>query len=191
MGGKPKKPKPSESEKATAEIGALQSQKHRDVYDPLARADMKDALSDDIRQIMRGRTSADVAQAKKQNASYANVIKPTANIEKTMAATKGAKTKADAAAAKIQNKRLAGGVSNANKLGAASQSALADLARIETKEATNKMERDAAENAAAWAAGSQLAGSAYMKYGNRDGKLMKAVQYATETDDKTLDWLRG
>lgn len=188
MGGQPKEPKPSESEMALAEVGVHQSNKHRTLYDPLAKAESKDALSDDIRQTMRNRTSADVAQSRKDATSYAAVTNPTVGIESTMDARKKATQKSDTAAKQIQDKRLTTAVSTAQKQGGKAQNALSSLAEIGTKESINKMERDQQENAAAWKAGTQLASAAYMMHGP-DGKMKDLLVGLSGMDDDAVSWL--
>lgn len=190
FGGKPKEQPPSEAEMALAEKGVQQTIKHRTHYVPIAKAEAKDALTDDIRQTLRNRKSADLAQDRKELGSYPNVINPIAGIESSMLADKTGKQKADAGAKAFQDKRLTTSISTANKEGGQAQNALSTLATINTDEAINKMKNDAAENKALWEMGEQLAGSAYMKYGDPNSKLMKAVQAYTKTSDDEIDWIQ-
>lgn len=190
MGGSPKKPEPSENERALAEVGAAKAHKHRTLYNPVAKAEAQDALSDDIRQIAVNRNAADVAQAKGK-LTYANVAKPNAaGIESIMQAQKGGKQKAEAGALGIQNKRLGAAISTANKQGGQAQNALSSLAQMNTKEAIGKMQNDMTVNSAKWAAAGQVAAAAGAKYSKAGSGTEKFFGQLAGLDQDQLKYLK-
>lgn len=162
MGSKPKKQdyKASEAEKTEARIGAQKAEFFNANYQPLNVAELKDSLSDDIKNIARGRGNADVMQGLTSKLSYNQTQNAGQVAADLSGAYQGQLGKAGEGALKIQNTRGAAAVGVAQGQSADSGSALSTLTNIGTSRALNKAKNNELLRQARLDAGMKVAGAA-------------------------------
>lgn len=156
----------SEAEKMEAKIGAQKAQHFNANYAPLNVDELKDSMSDDIKNLARGRGNADVMQGLTSGLTYARTQNAGDYASNLSNAYQGTLGQATTAALDIQNKRGAAGVGVAQGQTAQSAKAgsvLTDLGTNRTLDrAKNKLLVD---NAKLQAAGKLVSGALDGKYG--------------------------
>lgn len=162
MGSKPKKSdyKPSKAEQMSAEVAAKRAQRFRSVYAPLNLQQLKDDLSDDIKNISRGRGNADVMQGLTSAPSYAGTQSLGESVSDLTQAYQGQLGAATAAAENLQNKRVAGGIGISQGQQADASQARTALANIGNSEVLASAKRNALTRAAKLNAAAKIAGVA-------------------------------
>jgi hypothetical protein len=161
MGSKPKPSdyKASEAEKTEARIGAQKAEFFNKTYQPLNVAELKDSLTDDIKNIARGRGNADVMQALTAKPTYAATQNAGQVAADLSGAYQGQLGKAGAGALQIQNTRGTAAVGVAQGQSADSGSALSTLTNIGTSRALNKAKNNELLREAKFDAGMKIAGA--------------------------------
>lgn len=171
MGSKPKRSEyePSAAEKAEARIGAQKAEFFNKTYQPLNVAELRDSLSDDIKNIARGRGNADVMQSLTSNPTYAATQNAGQVATDLSRAYQGQLGKAGEGALQIQNTRGAAGVGVAQGQSADSGSALSTLTNIGTSRALNKAKNNELLRQAKVNAATKVAGAGAQKaFGSGD-----------------------
>lgn len=178
MGCGPKKQdyKASPAEQKSAEIAAKRAQRFRSVYAPLNLQQLKDDLSDDIKNISRGRGNADVMQGLTSAPSFAGTQSLGESVSDLTQAYQGQLGTATAAAENLQNKRVAGGIGISQGQQADASQARIALANIGNSEVLAGAKRNALTRAAKINAAAKIAGAAgEAKWGDDpDSKWSKA-----------------
>lgn len=177
MGSKPKKSdyKASAAEKTEARISADKAEFFNANYAPLNVQELKDSLTDDIKNLARGRSNADVMQSLTSTPSYA-ATQDAGGVARDLSgayqATLGDST---AKALDIQNKRGTAAVGSAQGQSAASASAQSLLTDIGTNRALEKAKNNELVRGAKLDAGMKIAVAGADKYAemNPDSKLSK------------------
>jgi hypothetical protein len=173
MGSKPKPSdyKASEAEKTEARIGAQKAEFFNKTYQPLNVAELKDSLTDDIKNIARGRGNADVMQALTAKPTYAATQNAGQVAADLSGAYQGQLGKAGAGALQIQNTRAAAALGVAQGQSADSGSALSTLTNIGVSRGLNKAKNNELLREAKFDAGMKIAGAGADKiFGSDDPK---------------------
>lgn len=164
MGDKPKRSdyQASETEKASAEVGKMQRERFKRLYDPLLREMRDQSMSDDPTRQLRGRANADTMQALTSNLQFRN----TQQLDRTgdiAQATLGQLGQAGAQGKQIENQLRTNVVGIANQQGADAASGLAQAARMQTSEQLNRARARQQVRSARAGAAAQLAGATLMQ----------------------------
>lgn len=171
MGSKPKKPPPSKAEMASAQVAAKKAQHFDTHYNPLNLAELRDAQSDDITNIARGRSSADLMQQMTAQPSYAMTQRGGEVASDMLQASLGQLGKATSSAEAMRNKRLAGGIGVAQGQSADNSKAMSLLGNLGTSKAVQKLRDKQLVDSAKWGAAAKMAGVAGdLKFGSGDPK---------------------
>ena len=177
MGSKPKQKdyKPSAAEQTESKIAAQKAEFFNANYNPLNVAELKDSLSDDIKNLARGRGNADTMQALTSNPSYAATQDAggvASDLSGAYQATLGGAT---SGALDIQNKRATAAVGSAQGQTASSASAQSLLTNIGTNRTLEKAKNNELLRGAKLDAGMKIAMAGADKYAkmNPDSKLSK------------------
>tara|TARA_Y100000814_G_scaffold291796_1_gene268984 strand:- start:1629 stop:2279 length:651 start_codon:yes stop_codon:yes gene_type:complete len=164
MSSKPKRQdyKASEAEKASAAVAKAEYEFFKANYEPLL-IKMRDKVKDEnYRDSIRGRASADVAQALTGNLSLQQVTN-VASAGDTAAAYSGQLQKADDLAKSVKNKMATGVLGTARGQAAEAQSGLAQVSRMETATALQRAKENQALAQAKFTAGVQIGGALGMQ----------------------------
>lgn len=159
MGSKPKEKdyKASAAEQTESKIAAQKAEFFNANYNPLNVAELKDSLTDDIKNLARGRGNADTMQALTSNPSYA-ATQDAGGVAKDLSgayqATLGGAT---SGALDIQNKRATAAVGSAQGQTAASASAQSLLTNIGTNRTLEKAKNNELLRGAKLDAGMKIA----------------------------------
>lgn len=161
MGSKPKKQdyKPSESEKASADVAYKEYSYFKQKYDPLLAKMRDQSASDAPTRALRGRANADAMQALTTNMNLAQ----TQDAERVGDLSRGAAGQVALATKKgqqIQSNLQSGVLKTARGQAAQAQSGMAQASRLDTSENLTKAKAKADVKAAKNAAIAQIAGSA-------------------------------
>jgi|TARA_B110000444_G_scaffold260900_1_gene309833 hypothetical protein len=176
MCGKPKKSdyKASKAEQMESKVAGQKAEFFNKNYQPLNVAELKDALSEDITNIARGRANAETMQGLTSNMSYQgtqNAGNLGSDLARSYQSELGGAT---AGAEKLQNMRLSGAVGTAQGQQADSSRAMSALTNIGTSEVLNKAKNNELLRAARFSAGMKVAGAGFdKKFGakrDKDGK---------------------
>ena len=160
MGSTPDKPEPSEAERASAEIGAREYTKYKNLYTPLLLEQRDKSNSEDGTNIARGRANADTMQA------LANTDVQTGGQFRTDLSAKATDAltsqlgNASTAAEKAKANKQVQVLNAAQKQGQTAQQGLSTLARLGTSKALADLQADSTVQAAKMGAIGQIAGSA-------------------------------
>lgn len=140
MGSKPKKQdyKASAAEQAESRIAAEKAEFFNENYAPLNVQELKDSLSDDIKNLARGRGNADVMQGLTSTPSYAATQDAGGTASDLSGAYQSTLGQATAGALDIQNKRGTAAVGSAQGQSAASADAMSLLTNIGTNRTLEK-----------------------------------------------------
>jgi len=162
MGSKPKQSdyKASEAEKTEARVGAQKAEFFNQTYQPLNVAELKDSLTDDIKNIARRRSNADVMQGLTANPNYSQTQNAGQVAADLSGAYQGQLGKAGAGALQIQNTRGAAAVGVAQGQSADAGSALSTLTNIGTSRALTRAKNNELMRQARLDAGMKIAGAA-------------------------------
>jgi hypothetical protein len=160
----------TEAEKTEARVGAEKAQHFNANYAPLNVDELNDSMSDDVKNLARGRGNADVMQGLTSGLTYARTQNAGDYASTLSNAYQGTLGQATTAALDIQNKRGAAGVGVAQGQTAQSAKAgsvLTDLGTNRTLDrAKNKLLVD---NAKLQAAGKLVSGALDGASKNKDG----------------------
>ena len=161
MGSKPKEKdyKPSAAEQTESKIAAQKSEFFNANYNPLNVAELKDSLTDDIKNLARGRGNADTMQALTSNPSYAATQDAggvASDLSGAYQATLGGAT---SGALDIQNKRATAAVGAAQGQTASSASAQSLLTGIGTNRTLEKAKNNELLRGAKFDAAMKIAGA--------------------------------
>ena len=173
MGSKPKKQdyKASAAEQTEARTGAQKAEFFFENYAPLNVAELKNSLSDDIKNLALGRGNADVMQGLTSKPTYAATQDAggvASDLSGAYQATLGGAT---AGALDIQNKRGAAAVGASQKQSATSASAGSLLTDIGTNRALDKAKNNELLRGAKLDAAMKVASAGFdMKFGTKRGK---------------------
>ena len=173
MGSKPKQSdyKASEAEKTEARVGAQKAEFFNQTYQPLNVAELKDSLTDDIKNIARRRGNADVMQGLTAKPNFRQTQNAGQVAADLSGAYQGQLGKAGAGALQIQNTRGAAAIGVAQGQSADSGSALSTLTNIGTSRALTRAKNNELMRQARLDAGLKIAGAAADKKfgsGNED-----------------------
>lgn len=162
MGSKPKQSdyKASEAEKTEARVGAQKAEFFNQTYQPLNVAELKDSLTDDIKNIARRRGNADVMQGLTSKLNYGQTQKAGQVAADLSGAYQGQLGKAGEGALKIQNTRGSAAVGVAQGQSADAGSALSTLTNIGTSRALTRAKNNELMRQARLDAGMKIAGAA-------------------------------
>ena len=162
MGSKPKQSdyKASEAEKTEARVGAQKAEFFNQTYQPLNVAELKDSLTDDIKNIARRRSNADVMQGLTAKPNYSQTQNAGQVAADLSGAYQGQLGKAGAGALQIQNTRGAAAVGVAQGQSADAGSALSTLTNIGTSRALTRAKNNELMRQARLDAGMKIAGAA-------------------------------
>lgn len=160
MGSKPKKPPPSQAEMASAEVAAKKAEHFDKNYNPLNLAELRDAQSDDITNIARGRSSADLMQQMTAQPSYAMTQRGGEVASDMIQARLGQLGKATSSAEAMRNKRLAGGIGVAQGQSADNSKAMSLLGNLGTSKALQDFRNKQLVDSAKWGAAAKISGVA-------------------------------
>jgi len=175
MGSKPKKQdyKPSAAEQASAAVAKAEYDYFKQNYEPLLLEMRDKAKNENFRDSIRGRASADVAQALTGDLS----LQQTTNVSSLgdiAGAYSGQLQKADAAALDVKNTLSTGVLGTARKQAAEAQSGMAQASRLATSEALTKAKANQQVAESKFNAGVMLAGATIMgaadKYARKSGQ---------------------
>jgi hypothetical protein len=166
MASKPKKSdyKASQAEKTEARIGAQKAEFFNKTYQPLNVAELKDSLSDDIKNIARGRGNADVMQTLTAKPTYSATQNAGQVAADLSGAYQGQLGKAGAGALEIQNTRAGAAVGVSQGQSADSGSALSKLTNIGVSRGLNKAKNNELLRQARLDAGMKVAGAGMDKF---------------------------
>ena len=162
MGSKPKQSdyEASEAEKTEARVGAQKAEFFNQTYQPLNVAELKDSLTDDIKNIARRRGNADVMQGLTSKLNYGQTQKAGQVAADLSGAYQGQLGKAGEGALKIQNTRGSAAVGVAQGQSADAGSALSTLTNIGTSRALTRAKNNELMRQARLDAGMKIAGAA-------------------------------
>jgi hypothetical protein len=162
MGSKPKQSdyKASEAEKTEARVGAQKAEFFNQTYQPLNVAELKDSLTDDIKNIARRRSNADVMQGLTAKPNYSQTQNAGQVAADLSGAYQGQLGKAGAGALQIQNTRGSAAVGVAQGQSADAGSALSTLTNIGTSRALTRAKNNELMRQARLDAGMKIAGAA-------------------------------
>jgi len=179
MGSKPKKQdyKPSAAEQASAAVAKAEYDYFKQNYEPLLLEMRDKAQNENFRDSIRGRASADVAQALSSaytGAAKAWSVTDVGTYEDIGKAWIGQVTSADAAALDVKNTLSTGVLGTARKQAAEAQSGMAQASRLATSEALTKAKANQQVAESKFNAGVMLAGATIMgaadKYARKSGQ---------------------
>ena len=173
MGSKPKKQdyKASAAEQAESRIAAEKAEFFNENYAPLNAAELKDSLSDDIKNLARGHGNADVMQGLTSTPSYAATQDAGGTASDLSGAYQSTLGQATAGALDIQNKRGTAAVGSAQGQTAASADSMSLLTNIGTNRTLDKAKNKLLTKQAKLDAGLKIAGAAGQKmFGAKEGQ---------------------
>ena len=173
MGSKPKKQdyKASAAEQTESRIAAEKSEFFNENYAPLNVQELKDSLSDDIKNLARGRGNADVMQGLTSTPNYAATQNAGGTASDLSGAYQSTLGQATAGALDIQNKRGAAAVGSAQGQTAASADSMSLLTNIGTNRTLDKARNKLLTKQAKLDAGLKIAGAVGKKtFGAGEGK---------------------
>ena len=172
MGSKPKKQdyKASAAEQAESRIAAQKAEFFNENYAPLNVAELKDSLTDDIKNLARGRGNADVMQGLTSTPNYAATQDAGGVASDLSGAYQATLGQATAGALDIQNKRGAAAIGSAQGQSAASANAMSLLTNIGTNRTLEKAKNNELLRGARLDAGMKIAGAGMdKKFGGKGG----------------------
>ena len=173
MGSKPKKQdyKASAAEQAESRIAAEKAEFFNENYAPLNVAELKDSLTDDIKNLARGRGNADVMQGLTSTPNYAATQNAGGTASDLSGAYQSTLGQATAGALDVQNKRAAAAVGSAQGQTAASADSMSLLTNIGTNRTLDKAKNKLLTKQAKLDAGLKIAGAAGQKmFGAKEGQ---------------------
>lgn len=165
MSKKPKKPKQSEAEKASASVAMAEYADWKNKYLPLVLNMKKMAQDRDDRNLLRGRAAADTSQALAGDSSFFNAIE--IDQGRYGQALASQLQKADAASKSVSNELGSGVLSAGRQLGFNAQRGLAQAANQQTSVALTELAAEQREGAAKLQAGVNIAGATIMGYADK------------------------
>lgn len=160
MGSKPKKQdyKPSEAEKASADVAYKEYSYFKEKYDPLLQQMRDQSKSEAPTKALRGRANADAMQALTTNMNLSQT-QDVNRLGDTSAGLQGQMSQATQKGEQIQSNLQSGVLKTARGQAATAQSGMAQASRLETSENLTKAKAKADVKAAKNAAIAQVAGS--------------------------------
>ena len=161
MSSKPKKSeyKASAAERTEARISAQKAEFFNANYQPLNVAELKDSLTDDIKNIARGRGNADTMQALTSKTSYADTQAGGEVAASLSSGYQGQMGRATSAAKDIQNKRSASAIGVAQGQSADASKAQSALTQIGTGRQLDNAKNKQLLREARQSAGMKVAGA--------------------------------
>ncbi|MGB2145963.1 MAG: hypothetical protein ACPHZ7_03245 [Vibrio toranzoniae] len=161
MGSKPKKQeyKASEAEKQEARIAAEKASHFRKNYAPLNEMELRDSMSDDVKNLARGRGNADVMQGLTSRLNYQQTQNAGDMVADLSGAYQGTLGQATSGALDVQNKRGTAAVGAAQGQSATSAQASSLLTNIGTNRVLEKAKNKQMLKNARLAAGMKVAGA--------------------------------
>lgn len=171
MGSRPKKQdyKASAAEQAEARIAAEKAEFFNQNYAPLNAMELRDSLTDDIKNLARGRGNADVMQGLTSTPSYAATQDAGGVARDLSGAYQSTLGQATAGALDVQNKRATAAVGAAQGQSAASADAMSLLTNIGTNRTLEKAKNNELLRGARLDAGMKVAGAGIDKYAASKG----------------------
>ena len=172
MGSKPKQSdyKASESEKASAAVAQAEYNYFKEKYDPLLQNMRDQALSDDNRQALRKRASADTMQA--LSAPSLAATQDVTRAGSRADALTGQLGVAETSAKNIANTMATNVLGTARGQAADAQSGMAKASRLATSDALARARNKEAERAARTQALGQIAGASIAAAGEKYGSKL-------------------
>lgn len=171
MGSKPKKQdyKASAAEQTESRIAADKAEFFNQNYAPLNAMELRDSLTDDIKNLARGRGNADVMQGLTSTPSYAATQDAGGAARDLSGAYQSTLGQATAGALDVQNKRGTAAVGSAQGQSAASADAMSLLSNIGANRTLDKAKNTLLTKQARLDAGLKIAGAAGQKaFGSGD-----------------------
>ena len=190
MGSKPKKQdyQPTASEKASAAVAKAEYDYFKQNYEPLLLEMRDKAKNENFRDSLRGRASADVAQALTGNLSLNQVTNVSA-LGDVAGAYSGQLQKADEAALDVKNTMSTGVLGTARKQAAEAQTGMAQASRLATSAALESAKANQQVAEAKFSAGVQIAGATMLgaadKFSRRDPMDNPMFDEVTRTKSKS------
>ena len=173
MGSRPKMQdyKPSEAEKTEARIAAQKREFFNEHYAPLNVAELKDSMTDDIKNLARARGNADVMQGLTSNLTYAQTQNAGDVVADLSGAYQGVLGSAGSGALDIQNKRGTAAIGSAQGQSATTAGALSTLTNIGNNRVLDAAKNKAMVRAARDSAIMKVAGAGADKmFGAKEGQ---------------------
>ena len=160
MASKPKKQdyKPSAAEQAEARISAERAEFFNQNYAHLIAMELRASLTDDIKNLARGRGNADVMQGLTSNPNYQMTQQAGDYAKDLSGAFQSTLGQATAGAKDIQNKRAAAAVGSAQGQSAASANSMSLLTNIGTNRVLDKAKNKLLTKQAKLDAGMKIGG---------------------------------
>ena len=172
MGSKPKKQdyKASAAEQTESRIAADKAEFFNQNYAPLNAMELRDSLTDDIKNLARGRGNADVMQGLTSTPSYAATQDAGGVARDLSGAYQSTLGQATGGALDVQNKRSTAAVGSAQGQSAASADAMSLLTNIGTNRVLEKAKNNELLRGARFDAGMKVAGAGMDKaFGGKGG----------------------